>query len=87
MSDSSISDSVSRSLAEDDIAFLDRILQDLFGLGLKLEYCLTVMEDTPAQARTGIEGVVSGLDNLAEPIRNEIHRLARSRKLTKEIKR
>ena len=68
--------------SERDIEFLDRILQDLFGLGLKLEYCLSVLDDAPAQARLGMEGVVSGLGDLAEPIRDEIQKLGRSRKLS-----
>ena len=58
-----------------DIEFLDRILQDLFGMGLKLEYCLAVLDDTPAEARNGIEDVVSTLGDMAEPIRMRIHRL------------
>jgi hypothetical protein len=66
-----------------EIEFLDRILQGLFGLGLKLEYCLSVLDDSPAQARVGLEGVVSGFDELTEPIRDEITRLGRSRKLSR----
>jgi hypothetical protein len=68
-----------------DIEFLDRILHDIFGMGLKLEYCLTVLDDAPAQARTGMEGVVTSLNQLVEPIRAEIRRLDRSRKLGPEI--
>ena len=70
--------------SQDDIEFLDRILQDLFGMGLKLEYCITVLDDAPAQARAGMEGVVTGLDQLVEPIRAEIRRLDGSRKLRLE---
>jgi hypothetical protein len=66
---------------EADIEFLDHILQSLFGLGLKLEYCLSVLEDSPAQARAGLEGVVSGFDDLTEPIRDQILRLHGSNKL------
>jgi hypothetical protein len=72
-------------LNEYDIQFLDRILQDLFGVGLKLEYCLSVLEDAPAQARTGMEDVVTDLDQLVEPIRDEIRRLGGSRNLAEEI--
>lgn len=75
----------SNRFSERDVEFLDRILQDLFGLGLKLEYCLSVLDDTPDQARTGIEDVVSGLDDISVPIREQIHRLAGSLKLSNEI--
>jgi signal transduction histidine kinase len=74
-----------RGLTEHDIEFLDRILQDLFGMGLKLEYCLSVLDDAPAQAKTGMEDVVTDLDQLVEPIRAEIRRLGGSRNLAEEI--
>jgi hypothetical protein len=61
-----------RRFSERDVEFLDRILQNLFGLGLKLEYCLSVLEDSPCQARVGVEGVIEGLSQLAGPIRDEI---------------
>jgi hypothetical protein len=69
---------------EHDVELLDRVLQNLFGLGLKLEYCLSVLDDAPAQARSGMEGVLTGLDEMAEPIRDEIHRRSGSRKLSQE---
>jgi len=64
-----------------EIEFLDHILQGLFGLGLKLEYCLSVLDDSPDQAKMSLEGIVSGFDDLAEPLREEITRLGRWRKL------
>ena len=79
------SDEPANRFSERDIEFLDHILQDLFGLGLKLEYCIAVLEDAPGQARVGMEDVVSGLDDMAEPIRAQILRLDRSRNLSKEI--
>lgn len=62
-------------LSSRDIDFLDHILQDLFGMGLKLQYCLAVLDDTPAEARDGIEDVVTTLGEMAEPIRMRIHNL------------
>jgi hypothetical protein len=67
-----------------EIAFLDHTLQDLFGFGLKLEYCLNVLDDAPLQARTGLEDVVSGLDETAALLREHIHRLDGSRNLSPE---
>jgi len=68
-------------LSQRDIEFLDRILQDLFGVGLKLEYCLSVLEDSPSQARIGIEDAVGNLAEMMGPIRGQIHKLAESRNL------
>jgi hypothetical protein len=81
MNDASSRSPLTRHFMERDIEFLDRVLQNLFGLGLKLEYCLSVLDDAPAQARAGMEGVLSGLDEMAEPIREEIQNRGRSRKL------
>lgn len=83
MTERSADDSASR-LSERDIEFLDRILQDLFGLGLKLEYSLSVLDDAPAQARVAMEDVVSGLDDIVEPLRSQILKLGSSRRLSKE---
>jgi hypothetical protein len=71
----------SSTSTEAEIEFLDHILQGLFGLGLKLEYCLSVLDDSPGQARVGLEGLISGFDDLTEPIRDEILRLHRSNRL------
>jgi hypothetical protein len=78
------SDKPSSRFSERDIEFLDRILQDLFGLGLKLEYCLSVLDETPAQARVGMEDVVSGLEEMVDPIRAQILKLDRSLNLSQE---
>lgn len=72
------SGNASDHLSEKDIEFLDHLLQDLFGVGLKLEYCLSVIDDAPSQARTGLKDVVSSLDDMVEPIRARIHRLGES---------
>jgi hypothetical protein len=77
------SDETTSRFSEHDVEFLDHILQDLFGLGLKLEYCLQVMEDAPGQARVGMEDVVSSLDDMAEPIRAQLLKLDKSRNLSK----
>ncbi|HEU0072505.1 MAG TPA: hypothetical protein VFS30_00700 [Dehalococcoidia bacterium] len=70
--------------SERDIEFLDHLLQDMFGLGLKLEYCLLVLDEAPAQARVGMEDVVSGLEGMVDPIRAQILKLGRSRNLSQE---
>jgi hypothetical protein len=78
------SDNSTSRFSERDIDFLDRILQDLFGLGLKLEYCLSVLDEAPAQARVGMEDVVSGLEEMVDPIRAQILSLGRSLNLSQE---
>jgi hypothetical protein len=68
--------------ASHEIDFLDTIVQGLFGLGLKLEYCIALVEDSPEQAKLGLDAAVSAVGELIEPIREEIQRLGGSRNLS-----
>jgi hypothetical protein len=85
MNDGSAPDASESRISERDVEFLDQVLQDLFGVGLKLEYCLSVLEDSPEQAKMGIEDAVSGLDEIASPIREQIQRLLKSLNLSSEV--
>ena len=70
--------------ASEHIDFLDQVLQDLFGLGLKLEHCATLLEEAPPQARAHLDEVASALEQIVEPIRERILLLGRSRNLSSE---
>jgi hypothetical protein len=69
-------DGIGATDATREIEFLDNVLQGLFGVGLRLEYCISLLDEAPGQARVGLESVVSRLDELTEPLRVEIGRLA-----------
>jgi hypothetical protein len=60
----------------DAIDFLDGLVHGLFGLGLKLEYCVALMDDSPDQAKSGIDAAIGNVGQLIEPLRYEIERLS-----------
>jgi signal transduction histidine kinase len=53
----------------------DRTIQALFGLGLKLEYCIQLVDASPDQVKAGLEGVIINLDQLIEQLRGRIYEL------------
>ncbi len=50
----------------------DGAIQSLYGLGLKLEHCIELVDDDPARAKLEIEGVIARLDGLIREARNRI---------------
>ncbi len=54
---------------------LDQTLQGLFGLGLKLEYCIELVDESPQQAKDGLEKAIASLSELMQPIRDRIMEL------------
>ena len=85
MSEGSASDASADRFSERDVELLDQVLQGLFGVGLKLEYCLSVLDDSPDQARSGMQDAVASLDEIASPIREQIQRLLKSLNLSSEV--
>jgi signal transduction histidine kinase len=53
----------------------DNTIQALFGLGLKLEYCIQLIDSAPEQVKGGLEGVILNLDALIEQLRGRIYQL------------
>jgi signal transduction histidine kinase len=64
-----------------EIDLMDTTIQRLYGLGLKLEYCLTLLDESPEQARDGLDAAVNEVGQLIEPLRRRIQRLRAPRRL------
>lgn len=61
-----------------EIDLMDKTIQGLYGLGLKLEYCLALLDESPEQARDGLDAAVNEVGRLIEPLRRQIQGLRRS---------
>jgi signal transduction histidine kinase len=61
-----------------EIDLMDTTIQGLYALGLKLEYCLTLVDESPEQTKAGLDAAVNEVGQLIEPLRRQIHRLRRS---------
>jgi hypothetical protein len=50
----------------------DRVIQDLYGIGLKVEYSIALLEDSPVQTRVALDAVISDLGQLIDILRSEV---------------
>jgi signal transduction histidine kinase len=57
----------------EELRLHDDTIQMLFAVSLKVEYCLEVIEESPEQARAGLEHVVSDLGDLIAGLREHIY--------------
>ena len=62
---------------QSQIDLMDSTIQGLYGLGLKLEYCLALLDESPEQARDGLDAAVNDVGHLIEPLRRQIQGLRR----------
>jgi len=53
----------------------DGTIQALFGVGLKLEYCMALVDESPEQAKAGLDAAISNLSDLIETLRSRIHEI------------
>ena len=53
----------------------DDTIQALFGIGLKIEYCIELFDMAPDQAKAGLDGTISDLSGLIADLRERIDRL------------
>ena len=58
-----------------ELDLLDETIQALFGIGLKLQFCLELLDASPEQVRSGIEGAIVNLDEMVETFRSRIYEL------------
>jgi signal transduction histidine kinase len=47
----------------------DAAIQALYGLGLKLEYCIDLVDDSPEQAKAGLDGAINTIGEMISSIR------------------
>ena len=53
----------------------DNTVQTLCGVGLRLEICQMLIEESPEEARHALESAIASLDQLLEGVREHIYRL------------
>jgi len=63
------------SVPSDDIALHDGLIQSIYGVGLKLEYCISLVDESPEQAKAGLEAAIIGLSDVIVQIRSRIYEI------------
>jgi len=58
-----------------DLKLYDDTIQALYGIGLKIEYCIALFDSSPDQAKAGLDDSINGLGGLIESLRERIDRL------------
>jgi signal transduction histidine kinase len=58
-----------------EVQRLDRTIQALFGLGLKLEECIHLIGDSPAQAEQHLDTTINRLNEVIGELRTRIDEL------------
>ena len=56
----------------DELELHDDTIQALFGIGLKIEYCIALLEEAPGEARAGLEASIADLSDLIAGLRGRI---------------
>jgi signal transduction histidine kinase len=51
---------------------MDRLIQGLYGLGLKLEYCIALVDESPEQARAGLDAAITDLGEVIDDLRRHL---------------
>ena len=54
---------------------LDRMIQGLYGLGLKLEYCIALVDESPDQAQAGLDAAITDLGEVIDLMRRHMQSL------------
>jgi signal transduction histidine kinase len=50
----------------------DEAIQALFGIGLKIEYCIALFDESPEQAKLGLDTTISDISQLIAHLRERI---------------
>ena len=58
--------------AAHELKLLDDTIQALFGMGLKIEYCIALFDESPDEAKAGLDAAISGLSDLIVELRGRI---------------
>jgi len=70
--------SIQKQRDEYELALHDSTIQNLFGLGLRLEICRALIEeDAPDEAQHALNATIASLDHVIETIRDRIYTLDR----------
>lgn len=55
-----------------DLHLYDETIQALFGIGLRLEYCIALVDEAPEQAKLSLDATISDLGILIAELRGRI---------------
>jgi hypothetical protein len=58
---------------------MELVIQRLYALSLKLEYCIGLVDESPEQAREGLDAAVSELGKEIDRLRRHMRRLPSTR--------
>ena len=58
-----------------ELTLHDETIQALVGIGLKIEYCMLLLNDSPQQARDGLDTAITQLDELVSELRARIEHI------------
>jgi hypothetical protein len=72
----STDETANQVLAITQAELLERTIQGLYALGLKLEYCIALVDEAPEQARAGLDAAITNLGEVIDDMRSHIRRRA-----------
>ncbi|HEY7465825.1 MAG TPA: histidine kinase [Dehalococcoidia bacterium] len=70
--DTQYSSPSSQDSTDPRIELMDRLIQGLYGLGLKLEYCIALIDESPDQARAGLDAAITDLGDVIDDLRRHL---------------
>lgn len=61
------------ALSTRELELHDGTIQALYGVGLKIEYCMSLVDESPEQAKAGLDAAIGSLSELIVTLRERIH--------------
>jgi hypothetical protein len=58
-----------------ELTLHDETIQTLFGIGLKIEYCMLLFDESPEQAKHGLDGALVQLTELISELHDRIEHI------------
>jgi len=60
------------SASSHELTLHDNTIQSLFGIGLRIEYCIALLDESPDQAKAGLDSAITDLGDLIAELRGRI---------------
>lgn len=67
-----VKDSLPHQPGGHELHLHDETIQALFGLGLRIEYCIALFDESPDQAKAGLDSTITDLGVLIAELRARI---------------
>lgn len=58
--------------SDHELRLFDDAIQSLFGIGLKIEYCIALFDESPDQAKAGLDSAIAEISRLIAGLRGRI---------------